>query len=304
MAREHSRSRYGLVMPRALWGKAPFVLLQHWSILAAVVCSSALVAMAAAGGPLLRAAVESESLKAKLAELSPLGAGLTIETKPAPGNARTDAARRSAARKLGLRLPSTRRPIVTTTGSAQVGGRALEGGIPLFVVPMARDGARAHVRLVQGRSRRGVLVAQSVAELARVGPGSRLQLVLAPNDRTVRSVSFPVGAVYLTLDSDRDNPYWVNFTYRFRTRNPDDSPLPTFLLVDRKQLYEIARTVGGGYLANTYEFPVDVRHMTPALAKRLAATFAVTQRLLAQTNPTSAALGCRAGQGGRCVSSS
>jgi len=59
-------------MPRALWGKAPFVLLQHWSIFAAVVCSSALVAMAAAGGPLLRASVESESLKTKLAELTPL----------------------------------------------------------------------------------------------------------------------------------------------------------------------------------------------------------------------------------------
>ena len=85
-------------------GYAPFRPLG--ASLAAVVCSSALVAMAAAGGP-LRAA--SESLKAKLAELSPLGAGLTIETRPAPGNARTDAGRRAAARKLGLRLPSTRR---------------------------------------------------------------------------------------------------------------------------------------------------------------------------------------------------
>ena len=292
-------------MPRALWGKAPFVLLQHWSIFAAVVCSSALVAMAAAGGPLLRAAVESESLKAKLAELTPLGAGLTIETKPAPGNARTDAARRAAARKLGLRLPSTRRPIVTTTGSAQVGGQALEGGLPLFVVPMARDGARAHVRLVQGRSRRGVLVAESVAKLARVTPGSRLQLVETSDDnKPIRSVSFPVGAVYLTLDSDRDNPYWVNFTYRFRTRNPDAPTLPTFLLVDRKQLYKIARTVGGGFLANTYEFPVDVRHITPARAKHLAATFAATQRLLGQANPTSAALGCHTDQNRRCVSSS
>ena len=122
--------------------------------------------------------------------------------------------------------------------------------------------------------------------------------------RPIRSVSFPVGAVYLTLDSDRDNPYWVNFTYRFRTRNPDDSPLPTFLLVDRQQLYKIARTVGGGFLANTYEFPVDVRHMTPARAKHLAATFAATQRLLGQTNPTSTALGCHAEQNGRCVSSS
>jgi len=291
-------------MPRALWGKAPFVLLQHWSIFAAVVCSSALVAMAAAGGPLLRASVESESLKTKLAELTPLGAGLTIETTPAPGNARTDAARRAAARKLGLLLPSTRRPIVTTTGDAQVGGHALEGGIPLFVVPMARDGARAHVRLVQGHRRSGVLVAESTAKLARTPPGSRLQLVLAPDERVRRSVSFPVGAVYLTLDSDRDNPYWVNFVYRFRTRNPDDSPLPTFLLVDRRQLYKIARTVGGGFLANTYEFPVDVRHITPARAKHLAATFAATQRLLDQKNPTSVALGCHAGQNGRCVSSS
>ena len=117
-------------------------------------------------------------------------------------------------------------------------------------------------------------------------PGGRLQLVVAPDDnKPIRSVSLPVGAVYLTLDSDRDNPYWVNFTYRFRTRNPDDSPLPTFLLVDRKQLYEIARTVGGGFLANTYEFPVDVRHMTPARAKRLAATFAATQRLLGADEP-------------------
>ena len=50
-------------------------------------------------------------------------------------------------------------------------------------------------------------------------PGGRLQLVETSDDnKPIRSVSFPVGAVYLTLDSDRDNPYWVNFTYRFRTR--------------------------------------------------------------------------------------
>src|SRR4051794_11463239 len=192
-------------MPRALWGKAPTVLFQHWSVFAAVVCSAALVAMAGAGGPLLRAAVESESLKAKLADLTPIGAGLTIETPPAPGDARSDAARRAAARELGLRLPSTRPPIVTSSGSVQVGG--LEGGQPLFVVPMARDGARSHVRLVQGRSRRGVLVAESVAKLARVTPGSRLQLVGPSNGPQIHSLTLPVGAVYLTLDSDRDNPY-------------------------------------------------------------------------------------------------
>src|SRR4051795_9408062 len=117
-------------MPRALWGKAPTVLFQHWSVFAAVVCSAALVAMAGAGGPLLRAAVESESLKAKLADLTPIGAGLTIETRrarragggaagasgtaPAAEAAGRAPPRRAAARDLGLRLPSTRPPIVTS----------------------------------------------------------------------------------------------------------------------------------------------------------------------------------------------
>jgi hypothetical protein len=258
--------------------------------------------MAAAGGPLLRAAVESESLKAKLADLTPLGAGLTIETQPAAGNARTDTARRAAARRLGRGLPSTTPPIVTSTTSAQVGG--LEGGQPLFVIPMARDGARSHVRLVQGRSRSGVLIADTVAKLADVAPGGQLKLVGLSNSEQIHSLTLPVGAVYLLLDSDRDNPYWINFTYRFRTRNPDSPPLPTFLLVDRQTLYAITRTVGGRALANTYEFPVDVRHMTPARARRLAKTFAATRRLLTQANPTSVALGCGTTEGTRCVSSS
>jgi putative ABC transport system permease protein len=289
-------------MPRALWAKSPIVLLQHRSVFVAVVCSAALVAMAAAGGPLLRAAVESESLKAKLVELTPLGAGQSIETSPAKGDAQSDTARRAAARRLGLRFPSTRAPVITTSALAQVGG--LEGGRPLFVVPMARDGARAHVRVVKG-VRRGAFVAETVARLARVAPGDRLQLIGAPDGKHIRSKTIPVGAVYVTLDSDRDNPYWVNFTYRIRTRNPDSDPLPTFLLVDRENLYSIARDVGDGYLANTYEFPVDVREMTPARAERLAASFAATRRLLGHDSPTSVALGCRTTQTARCnVSSS
>jgi hypothetical protein len=307
MAREDSRRRYGLVMPRALWAKAPIVLLQHRSVFAAAVCSAALVALAAAGAPLLRAAVESESLKAKLAELTPLGAGLTIETSPAPGNARTDAARRAAARALGRQLSSTEPPIVTSTTYAQVGGHVLDGGIPLYVVPMARAGARDHVAVLQGGgSRRGASVAQSVARLARVSPGDKLQLLGSPNgtQRRFHAYELPVGAVYLTLESDRDNPYWVNFTSRIRTRDPDADPFPTFLLVDRPELYAIAREVGDGYLANTYEFPVDVHDITPARAKRLARTFAATRRSLARDNPINAALGCHAARNRRCVGSS
>src|SRR4051794_38154613 len=121
-------------MPRALWWKSPFVLFRHRPVLLAVMCSACLVAMAAASAPLLRAGAESEALQGKLAQLTPLGAGLTIEP-PAVFErldfATVDRARRRAARRLAARLPFTTEPVVTTSSSGLVGGPALAGGNPL-----------------------------------------------------------------------------------------------------------------------------------------------------------------------------
>src|SRR3569832_1341620 len=78
---EHNRA---MALPRALWKRAPLVLLRHRGVFAAIFAAPQLVAPAAAAAPLLRAGAESEALKTKLAELSPLGAGLTIETGQAP----------------------------------------------------------------------------------------------------------------------------------------------------------------------------------------------------------------------------
>ena len=75
-------------MPRALWTKAPLALLRHPVGLLAVVCAAFLVAVGAAAGPLMNAGAESEALQSKLAQLTPLAAGLTIDRPPAAESGR------------------------------------------------------------------------------------------------------------------------------------------------------------------------------------------------------------------------
>ena len=103
-------------VPRALWFRAPAALLHHVAVAVAVAGASALLALAAAAAPLLRSGAESEALKSKLATLSPLAAGLTIEARDA--RLTDDAARRKAIERLGASIPDTRPPIVTASTTA------------------------------------------------------------------------------------------------------------------------------------------------------------------------------------------
>src|SRR5581483_1320236 len=258
IASEHNRRPVAL--PRSLWLRSPLALLRHPAVLAGVAAASFLASVAAASAPLLRAGAESEALKRTLADLTPLGAGLTVETgrNPVAG----DDARRAAARRLARTFPHVGAPVLTVSTDALLGGKVLEGGRPLEIVPMARAGATAHVRRLAGGGD-GAWIAQRDAEIARVAPGGRIELVGGPSLR--------VGAVYRQLDEDLDNPYWVNFIARIRSPSPDPPPRPSFLLVGRHELYRIARATANGLVEDTFEYPVDVRSMTPARAKRLAA---------------------------------
>ncbi len=286
--------RYGSRMPRALWVKAPFVLGRHRSVLLAVVCASFLVALAAASAPLLRAGAESEALKGKLQQLSPLAAGLTIET---PGSrdmniAVGDEARRAAAVRLAKSLPFVDAPLLTTTtADAQVSGSARYGGRPDEVVPMARTGAMAHVHRLAGNGH-GAWVASSVARLARVRPGGQIGLEPISEGSSVPVYRLPVGAVYLPLDQDLDNPYWVNFLARIRSSSSDPPPLPTFLLMSQADLYRTARLTNGGSVANVFELPIAAGSMTPARAKEVAARFAALRHRLSLPTPFARKFGC------------
>jgi putative ABC transport system permease protein len=286
------------MVPRAMWWRAPLALTRRPAIFVAVVSASLLAALAASSGPLGRAGIESEALKGKLTALTPLSGGLTIERTGSPsdqapaGLARADEARRAAAVQLGPTLPATRAPVLTTSTYAALGGPDFQGGFPQVVVPMARDHATEHVQRVAG-SGAGLWVSSALARLPGIKPGGSLPLVGAGfTPAGARPVSLPIGVVYRQLDADLGNPYWVNFTARIRSPNPDAPIPPTFVLMDRSTLYAVAHSVGRGDLSNVYEFPVDVRGMTPAAAKRSARAYATVRRSLNRPTALSRALGC------------
>jgi putative ABC transport system permease protein len=296
------------MVPHAIWRKAPLALLRRPAVFAAVACAAGLAALAASSGPLGRAGIESEALKGKLTALTPLGAGLTIERAGPPsvegpaGLAGSDGARRAAALRLGRTLPSTRTPVLTTSTNAALGGKD-EGGIPLIVLPMARDRATENVQRLTG-SGAGAWVSSALARLPGVRPGGSLTLISSGfEDRGTGGVPLEIGALYRQLDADLENPYWVNFVSRIRPRSPDAPLPPTFVLTDRATVYVLAHSVGGGALSNVYEFPVDVHAMTPAAAKRSVRAYAAVRRDLNRSTELSRELGCD-GFGGRCTATS
>ena len=294
------------MVPRAMWRRAPLALVRRPAIFTAVASASLLAALAAASGPLGRAGIESEALKGKLAALSPLAAGLTIDraggssrAQTVEGIARADGARRAAAERLARALPSTGRPVLTSSTYAALGGNAFEGGIPTVVVPMARDGATAHVQRVSG-SGTGAWVSSALAGTPGIRPGAALSLVVASFEPDTRPpLKIPIAAVYRQLDADLGNPYWVNFVAKIRSSNPDAPLPPTFLLVDRTTVYTVAHALSFGSVSNVYELPVDPRAMTPAAAKRSVRAYGDVRRSLNLPTDLARRLGCY-GRLGHC----
>ncbi len=279
-------------------------LLRRPAVFLAVASAALLAALAAASGPLGRSGIESEALKGKLAALTPLAAGLTIEREGASTHqpvgriAREDEARRAAAERLARSLPSTGTPVVTSSTIAALRGPGFEGGLPLIVVPMARDGARAHVQRLAG-SGRGAWVSSALARTPGIRLGASIPLGEASFGPSAALVKPRIVAVYRQLDTDLGNPYWVNFVARIRATNVDAPLPPTFVLLDRATLYATAHAVGFGNVANVYELPVDARAMTPAAAKRSVRAYAALRRSLNRPTALARELGCY-GRLGRC----
>ncbi len=283
-------------MPRALWAKAPLGLRPHPVGLAAVVCAAFLVSVGAAAGPLMNAGAESEALQARLRVLTPLAAGLVIERPPDAGGGPVrvmDERRRRAAVALGRTLPSVEPPVLTSSTYGQLAGSAAVIGNQSLVVLMNRTGATAHVDKLAGGGGPGVWLSRVVTANGGVHPGGRVAFVRPDSTPpgTGRS-ALRVGAIYRPLDSDLANPYWVNFIARIRSMHPDSPIPPTFALMPLGQLYRLADRVGGGSIANVYEFPLDTRGMTAVRARRTARAFQHVAQALTTGSALAKRLGC------------
>lgn len=276
---------------RVLWLRAPFVLRRHPPVLAAVVVLTALAAVAAGSVPLVRAGVESESLKSQLRTMSPLGAGLEIISG---GHVDGDLARRRAATALGRRLPFLGAPVESTLFDT-----TLPPSGPNVVV-LARTHAVDHVPRLRGGGP-GAWISGSTAETKSLAPGDTLRFA-SFDGRGIAWVRVPVAGVYRDLDLDEGNPYWSNWLQDIRNPNPNDPPPPSFVLVSEQTMLRIAPKLSP-VVENRFEFPVDPRNISFTAAQALQQRFARLEREAEAGAPALRGLGCSATEPCRAGSS-
>jgi len=267
--------------------KAPFVLRRHPAILAAVVATCAIAALAAASSPFVRAGVRSESLRGKVRQLSPFAVGLEIRSGSGP--ARADARRRTASVQLAETLPALGRPVITSTFAAEVPGVPGNG---LELVAMARTNALAHVDRLTPTRREGVWISSRTAKEAGLRPGGTLRLSPRFPSGRPTTVRLRVAGIYRALDGDVDNPYWANFVQDIRSVDPDAEPPPAFVLMSEPTFVRAGRLLGAE-VENRFEYPVAPASITFTEAERLSRTFEeVGRRLTSPQTELALRLGC------------
>ena len=293
---------------RVLWVKAPFVLRRHPAVLAAITLMALLAALAAASSPLVRAAVESESLKGQLQVMSPLSAGFEVQTAYARLSA--DTARRAAAMRLARRLPFVGPAVVSSEVDYLT--IANQNGVGVEVVPMARTGAVAHVHRLTPPSGDGVWISSLTAQLTRLRPGGTLLLtVYRVGGKLPPVVRLHVAGIYQRLDTDFENPYWANWLRAIVPASADAPPQPQFVLMPHSTFLGVAHAfapsdLSARYIQNRYEFPVDPAGLTSTGAQRLLKRFAqLRANILRPGSPLGRSLGCFGDtRGGGCNTSS
>lgn len=293
---------------RILWVKAPLVLRRHPAVLAAVVLMAVLAALAAASSPIVRAAVESESLQGQLRVMSPLAAGFEVQGPYAPLN--RDRARRAAATKLARRLPFVGPAVV----SSELDNLTIANpnGPGVQVVALARTGAVAHVHHLTHSSGSGVWISSLTAQLTHLRPGGTLLLtVYAVGGTPPPVVRLRVAGIYQRLDTDFENPYWANWLRAIVPASADAPPQPQFVLMPESTFLHIAHAFAPSdpfakYVQNRYEFPVDPSGITYTGAKVLMHRFAsLRDEILRPGSPLGRSLGCSGDtRGGGCNTSS
>ena len=265
-----------------LWSRIPFALVRHPSSFFAVATVAVLAALAATSVPVLRAAVESESLQGQVHSVSPLAAGLEVRTMASPRSGVP-----AGVTALRQALPSLRAPVVTDSTDAYVVGT--QAG-PLPVVPMWRQGAIAHVDKLTPNPGPGVWISNSTASATGLKPGDRLRFVHDfPTGKPMPEKVFRVAGIYRSLDTDLGDPYWQNFVSDIRSRDPDAPPPPAFVLMTRPQFL----TLRDDPVARRYELGLDPRGLTLTNAKSVERRFTTLRaRLANQGSATSRSFDC------------
>ncbi|HEY6749583.1 MAG TPA: FtsX-like permease family protein [Mycobacteriales bacterium] len=231
------------------WRRAPRLLLRHRAVLAAIAGTCALLAIAAASGPLFLSSAGAAALQRRVAEQCPEADRPRLLASPRSGEATTRAVTAAG-------LPAPYRVVVDGI-SAPFGVNTTPTGLTLYF----RDDVFDHVRKVTGGGE-GLWVSDLDAQRFRVKVGDRI---------AVGRLSIPVAGLYEDLAGPGLGrtlpPYWCTWS---RAIVPTlESRPPPFLLADRPTMDRIVAAYESGDAGQfalgvvpTWYSPVDTAHLT------------------------------------------
>ena len=256
-------------------------------VLAGVVAATAILAAASASAPLFFSSAANHAVEQRIAEVTPWQAGLMLRMTDDLAGASAEAGERATAvRDAVAGIDHLGRPVATvfTLSSLWPADRPEDSA---DVHPVTRSGAVSHVqvlaRLEQGRVR---VAPQPVADpLRRCGGRSPTavegvgllltdtlasELDLCPGDAVrvgAEQGAGYVSAIYRDLRDTRADRFWELLAPQY-----EPEIAPSLLIVDRKDFFELAPSMGGDALLR-WEVPVVPSGLTlgeaEATARRL-----------------------------------
>jgi putative ABC transport system permease protein len=282
-----------LVSGGPLWRKAPLLPFRFPLVLLGVVAGAFVLAVAAATPPLFLSSAGGVELSDRLARVSPVEAGLTIQAfgslaRGESGSGLVEQRDRAVA-AAAARLRGVGPPELTLLGS-QVNVAAAGGSPPVRVQTLFREGFERHVTLVRGSAGAdGVWLDDATA--ARLGAEPGHDVILANTEG--RTVPVPVAATYRSLSAGTGPvpAFWAGLSEFIRAADPRAAPPPPLLLADQALLRAAGERLGMT-VRLTWELPLLDRVPTLEEARGDAARFdAVTSQLTVPTDAGDAPFG-------------
>ncbi|PZS04765.1 MAG: hypothetical protein DLM56_05170 [Pseudonocardiales bacterium] len=251
----------GGVLNTPPWRRAPLLVARQPPVFLALALAAAVLALAAASGPLFLAATGTAALHISAARSCPEQgeAGLSVagdaaatqfeNLLPTGQLTGTDRIVRSAAARAGLPAPYL--TVGTTINLAPSGPNA-----PRAVDLFSRPGALDHVQKLTPAGRAGVWITDTVASNEGLRPGSTI--------KTFGGIRLPVAGIFRDLIGRGIDPhlprYWCSWSTQIAGSGANAAP--PFFIADLATL-----TRSTPYVAPSWFAPIDVGHITVPQAR-------------------------------------
>ena len=239
-------------LPSPAFLKAPLLLWRFPGVAAAVVAAAIVLGVASASSSLFLSSAGNEAIGRELDGLTPVEAGLTIETYGTV----TEAAYQAADSRLSDRTAEVAglgAPVRTLIGDsvAVLHPDVPRGNEAPRVRLFARPGAIENIEILDESGGDGVYLAESLADRTRLEPGDELRLSYGS-----RRSSVLIAGIYRDLIRGPLPEYWAPMTFQILAVQANEPPPPPLLIAPRKLLLPLLESLRNNPHAS-WEIPLE-----------------------------------------------